>query len=200
MNTFITSFAKEFNVNQVSALFSKETKASRQAFEYTLQAAVKVAASLTWWKEIGKGLAAEQGYTPDAEQLAQDVYGWQKSYMYKVAKAGSLPTETIAAYMEACDRVEAQGKRAERSIAALLKFAKAEAEGGNEGEEGEGEGEESVEAKAKAVLTLTCRLSDLGLSDKNVSLRIDAEGNVITTASAEDIQKAIALLTATLNA
>ena len=197
MATFISNFASELNIKAIASLTTKESKANRQAFNYTLEAAHKVASSLSWWKETGKALAKEQGYTPTADQLSQDLYGWQKSFMYKMAKAGSLPSDTIESYVQACIAVEEQGKRAEWSIAALLKFAKAGNEEGG-GEEGDEEGGEATPEKVKPIITFTCRLADLGIADANLSLRIDADGNVTTTASADDIQKAINILTTAL--
>ena len=172
------------------------SKADKKAFDNVINMAVMVNEALTWWKAEGKAMAKKVGYSPDSEQFAKDMYGFQKSYMYKLARAGALPTETIENFKLACDTDEKNGGRPSRSLEALLKWANDKNESEGEGE-GEGEGDESV--SQKPVITFTCRLADLGVSDKNVSLRVGMDGSVTTTASAEDIEKAIAILTTALS-
>ena len=95
-----------------------------------------------------------------------------------------------------CDEAEAQGQEPNRSLEGLLKFAKqvetgAQA-GGNDGEgdgESESENEPQIETRVETILTFTYK-SEGG----NVSVRIDAEGNVKTTNSDEQIREAIAVL------
>jgi len=186
------------HTSKITSLLSKIGKADRTSFDYTLAMATMVADALAWWKAEGKESAKAMGYTPNAEQFAIDQYGFQKSFMYKLAKVGAMPQETIANFKLACDTDEQNGGRPTRSIEALIKWANAtpNEEGGEDGEEG---GEEGAEIKQKPIVTFTGRLADLGLSDKNLSLRIDADGNITTTSTAEQIAQAVAILQSALS-
>ena len=188
----------KLHTSKITNLLSKIGKADKTSFDYTLAMANMVADALSWWKAEGKESAKAMGYTPNAEQFAIDQYGFQKSFMYKLAKVGAMPQETIENFKLACDTDEQNGGRPTRSIEALIKWANAtpNEEGGEEGEEG---GEEGAEIKQKPIVTFTCRLADLGLSEKNLSLRIDADGNITTTSSAEQIAQAVAILQSALS-
>ena len=183
------------HTSKITNLLSKIGKADKTSFDYTLAMANMVADALSWWKSEGKESAKAMGYTPNAEQFALDQYGFQKSFMYKLAKVGAMSQETIENFKLACDTDEQNGGRPTRSIEALIKWANAtpNQEGGEEGEEG-GEESEGAEIKQKPIVTFTCRLADLGLSEKNLSLRIDADGNITTTSTEEQIAQAIAIL------
>ena len=189
---------QNLNTASIKSMALNISKADKKAFDNVINMAVMVNEALTWWKAEGKAMAKKVGYSPDAEQFAKDMYGFQKSYMYKLARAGALPQETINNFKLACDADEKNGGRPSRSLEALLKWANEKNESEGEGE-GEGEGDESESVSQKPVITFTCRLADLGVSDKNVSLRVGMDGSVTTTASAEDIEKAIAILTTALS-
>lgn len=193
---FFQNYTTELNINKVRTITATLSKGDKTNFTNSLRLAAEVEKGLSWWKSEGSALAKEAGLKVDMDTFAKEVYGFQKSYLYKLAKAAALPTDTINAYIAACDEDEANGGRPSRSIEALLKWAK-----GNEtteSEEGESEGEEGGEVEQKPIITFTCRLKDLGLSEKNVSLRISADGSVTTTATPEAIQQAIAILTSAL--
>lgn len=197
---FFQNYSTELNINKVKSLTATLSKSDRTHFTNSLRLAAEVEKGLSWWKSEGSSLAKEAGIKVDMDTFAREVYGFQKSYLYKLSKAATLPTDTINAYIAACDEDEANGGRPKRSIEALLKWAKGNETEGGESEEGEGEGEEAEggEVEQKPIITFTCRLKDLGLSEKNVSLRISADGSVSTTATPEAIQQAIAILTSAL--
>ena len=118
----------------------------------------------------------------------------QKSFFYKVVKAGKLEEAVIDTFKAKCDEAETRGEDPNRSLEGLLKFAKAVETGATatgEGEDSEGgdASEAQVETRIETILTFTYK-SEGG----NVSVRIDAEGNVKTTNSAEQIREAIAVL------
>jgi len=126
----------------------------------------------------------------------QKVFGWQKSFFYKVVKAGRLESTIIENFNAKCNEVEAQGEEPNRSLEGLLKFAKQVESGANAGGQGESEmgdpettGEAQVETRVETILTFTYK-NEAG----NVSVRIDANGLVKTTNSDEQIREAIAVL------
>jgi len=137
-----------------------------------------------------------QGISWTNEEIGQKVFGWQKSFFYKVVKAGKLQPEVIETFKAKCDEVESQGQEPNRSLEGLLKFAKqvetgTQASGEGESEMGDAEttGEAQVETRVETILTFTFK----GESG-NVAVRIDANGVVKTTNTDEQIREAIAVL------
>jgi hypothetical protein len=161
----------------------------------------KVETTKTWLTiggqidEFRHMLKAYKAENPTAQvggiwEMIETAFGIKKSWGCKITKAFALDSEVIEAYFTSRDNNTALTC----GIDDLLKFS---AQGG-ESTEGEGEGEgEGGEPKAKPVVTFTCRLEDLGLGS-NVSLRINADGSVVTSANAQDIAKAIEILQAAL--
>jgi hypothetical protein len=148
-----------------------------------------------WFQsEAGKAKLSEEGITWNTEEFASKVFGWQKSYFYKVVKAAKLAAEVVDEFKAKCDEVERNGEEPNRSLEGLLKYAKqleegAAAEGGEEGEEGA-----EVETRVQTIFTMTMKHPD-----GNISVRINDAGEVKTTNSKEQIIEAIAFLMASMN-
>jgi len=182
-------------LSEIRAVQRTITNAKKKKFEQTLALSKLVTSAVAWFQsEEGKRACAEEGIVWSNEEIGLKVFGWQKSYFYKVVKAGKLQTEIVDTFKAKCDEAEAQGQEPNRSLEGLLKFAKqvesTPNDGGNDGEsEGESENEPQIETRVETILTFTYK-SESG----NVSVRIDAEGNVKTTNSPEQIREAIAVL------
>ena len=149
----------------------------------------------------GKTATAEAGIYWSNEEIGNKVFGWQKSYFYKVVKAGKLEATKVEQFNSLCDQAEAQGEDPNRTLEGLLKFARlgggATAEEGGaseEGEETEEGGEIGVEIRIPTVFTMTYKGGA-----KNVSIRINEAGAIATTNSTEEILEAIAFLTNSIN-
>lgn len=185
------------NLQEIRAVQRTITNAKKKKFEQTLALSKLVTQAVAWFQsEEGKRACAEEGISWSNEEIGLKVFGWQKSFFYKVVKAGKLQTEVIETFKTKCDEAEAQGQEPNRSLEGLLKFAKQVETGSQEGGQGEesegGEGESNepqIETRVETILTFTYK-SESG----NVSVRIDAEGNVKTTNSPEQIREAIAVL------
>ena len=181
------------NLSEIRSVQRTIVNAKKKKFEQTLALSKLVNQAVEWFQsEEGQRVCTEEGISWSNEEIGQKVFGWQKSFFYKVVKAGKLDVVVVETFKAKCDEVEAQGQEPNRSLEGLLKFAKqvesGAQEGGN-GEDGESEGEAQVETRVETILTFTYK-SEGG----NVSVRIDAEGNVKTTNSAEQIREAIAVL------
>lgn len=185
------------------------TNAQKSKFNNTLTLSALVVKAHEWFtSEEGKAVFREEGVTWSNEDFGKKVFGWQKSYFYKVLKAGKLPTEVVDLFNTKCDEAEAEGNEPNRTLEGLLKFAKAHAEGntqttkgsGDEGEESgeEGGSEAAVEVRVPTVLTLSFKAADLEIG-RNVSVRVDLNGQVTTQNTAEEIALAIAFLQSSLN-
>jgi hypothetical protein len=190
--------AAALSLNEVRSAQRTITNAKKKRFDQTMQMSALVLKGFEWFQsEAGKAKLGEEGITWNVEDFASKVFGWQKSYFYKVVKAAKLAAEVVDEFKTKCDEVERNGEEPNRSLEGLLKFAKqletgAAAEGGEEGEEG-GEGAE-VETRAQTIFTMT-----LKHPEGNIAVRINDAGEVKTTNSKEQIIEAIAFLMASIN-
>ncbi len=185
------------NLSEIRSVQRTITNAKKKKFEQTLALSKLVTQAVAWFQsEDGQRVCSEEGISWSNEEIGQKVFGWQKSFFYKVVKAGKLQPEIIETFKTKCDEVEAQGEEPNRSLEGLLKFAK-QVETGNTGsgneehEMGDPEttGEAQVETRVETILTFTYK-NEAG----NVSVRIDANGLVKTTNTDEQIREAIAVL------
>jgi len=131
------------------------------------------------------------GVSDHANNFGQKVFGWQKSFFYKLVKVANVPQEVVETFKTKCDEVERSGEEPNRSVEGLLKFAKASEETNNEGAEGEeGEvAEAEVETRSETIFTLTFKQPD-----GNISVRINALGELKTTNTRSQIEEAVAFL------
>ena len=171
-------------LRELRRLVTADLNATKKRFETSLQLSQIVAEGFEWYKSTaGKATMANEGITWTAEEFALKVYGYQKSFFYKLVKAGAVETEKVEEYKTY--------EPNNRTIEGLLKFIKSGGKdaNGEGGEEGEGETAE----RPTTVLTFTYK-TDAG----NVSVRVDSTGVVKTTNTNEQIAEAIAFLQASL--
>jgi hypothetical protein len=192
-----TQVKTAMQLTEINKLKTADRNAQKKKFE-TSCALSKLVSQAHDWFFIGEGkeIALREGIAWNKEEFGMKVFGWQKSYLYKLLKVSKIEADTITRFTNECDRLESEQKKTDRSVEGLLKFAKAVegGEGGGEGGEG-GEGGDiapSVE-RAPVVFVFTYK-SDSG----NVSVRVDANGGVKTSNTAEQIAEALSLFTAQL--
>jgi len=193
------------NITEIRRAQRSLTNAQKSKFTNTINLSKLVVKAHEWFtSDEGKAVFREEGVTWSNEDFGKKVFGWQKSYFYKVLKAGKLKDEVVDLFNAKCDEAEAAGQDPNRSLEGLLKFARAAAEttpaeGSGEGDgEGSGEGESegneaAVEVRVPTIMTLSFKASDLQLG-RNVSLRVDVNGQVITGNTAEEINLALQFL------
>jgi len=171
-------------LRELRRLTTADLNATKKRFETSLQLSQIVADGFEWYKSTaGKATMANEGITWTAEEFALKVYGYQKSFFYKLVKAGTVETVKVEEYKEF--------EPNNRTIEGLLKFIKS----GGQDADGKGgqDGEETAERPA-TVLTFTYK-TDSG----NVSVRVDSNGVVKTTNTSEQINQAIAFLISSIN-
>jgi hypothetical protein len=186
---------QSLNLQEIRSVQRTIVNAKKKKFEQTLALSKLVTKAVEWFQsEDGQRVCAEEGISWTNEEIGQKVFGWQKSFFYKVVKAGKLDEAVVDTFKAKCDEAETRGEDPNRSLEGLLKFAKAVESGAQDG--GQGEDAESgdtseaqIETRVETILTFTFK-GDAG----NVSVRIDANGNVKTTNSPEQIAEAIAVL------
>jgi hypothetical protein len=181
------------NLAEITRVQRGITNAQKQKFSSTLTLA-KIAVNVVTWfaSPEGQAIAQEEGISWTNEEIGAKVFGWQKSYFYKVLKAGKLDESIVNEFTAQCDEADRNGLNPDRSLAGLLKWTRAvdsnTAEGGEgEGEEGEGETETAVEIRPETILTFVYKPE----SGKNVALRVNSNGDIKTTNSRQELADAI---------
>ena len=187
-------------LREVKKLMKAEGNAQKKKFANTLALSKVVVDAHAWWtSEEAKAIFTAQGVTWSAEDFAGKVFGWQKSYLYRVLKAGKLAEEKVTTFNSLCDQAENEGLTADRTLKGLLKWAKDSetSEANGDGEESEG-GEEVSVVRAETLLTLSYKATLVG-AERNVAVRISSEGEMISSNTKDEIMQAIAILQASLN-
>jgi hypothetical protein len=165
-------------LRELKRLTTADLNATKKKFEISLQLSQIVADGFDWYKsEAGRATMTNEGISWNAEEFAQKVYGYQKSFFYKLVKAGKVEESKVEEY-----KVQ---EPENRTIEGLLKFIKA---GGNDTADGGKDGEETAETaeRVTTVMTFTYK-TDSG----NISVRVDSNGVVKTTNTNEQISEAI---------
>lgn len=185
------------NLTEINRVQRSITNAKKQKFAQTLNLS-KLAVSVVAWfaSPEGQAITQEEGITWNNEEIGQKVFGWQKSYFYKVLKAGKLQEAVVTEFTAQCDTAESEGLDPDRSLAGLLKFAKSlesNSAGGSEGEGGgkEGETETAVAIRPETIFTFTFKPND---GQENVAIRVNSIGEIKTTNTKQELENAVLIL------
>lgn len=186
------------NLSEIRSLNRNLANGQKKKFAQTLQMSKLVLKAFEWFNsEEAKQILSNEGLTWTTDEFSKKVFGWGKSYFYKVVKAGKLEESLIEEFNTKCDEVEREGEEANRTLEGLLKYAKLHAEetSGGSGEEGEGEesGETAeVERRVKNLFTMTFNRENIGAG--NIAVRIDSNGVMKTTNTTAEIVEAVRFL------
>lgn len=199
------------SLSQVESLQHSLQNGQKAKFDKSLELATLVVAGVTWFEsEEGQATLTTEGISWTKELFFLKVYGWQKSFAYKIVKAGQIQAEhpeLITAFKAECSRVEREGETANRTIEGLLKYVKQRLANENSGSDGDGEGEEGEGGegdatpdvtRGKALLTLAFRAVDINPESRNVSIRVEADGTLVTRNDEDEIAAMWAFLKAKL--
>lgn len=161
---------QELQVAEFKKLVVSDNKAMCRRFELSLQQSTIIGGAYKWFKSDEGQKVCKVAGIKGIESFASEVYGLSKAMFHRLRQVSEVSAETIEAYKSS--------ERGERSLVGLLKFASGDTSEGDE-----------TSDKVATVFTLSWKRDD-----GNVSIRVDAEGNVKTTNSPEDIERAIELL------
>ena len=185
------------NLAEITRVQRGITNAQKQKFSSTMNLS-KLAVSVVEWfsSPEGHAITSEEGISWNNEEIGAKVFGWQKSYFYKVVKAGKLEEAVVSEFVAQCDEADRNGLNPDRSLAGLLKWTRSggnESEAGGNGEEGEGEeGEDqtpAVEIRPETIFTLAYKPDG-----KNVAIRVNSNGEIKTTNNVAELNQAMAFL------
>lgn len=201
-----SAFLSNANVKQALSLAEIRTaqrtltNGQKKKFEQTLALSKLVLNAVNWFNsEEGKRICNEEGISWTNEEIGNKVFGWQKSFFYKVVKVAKLDEAVIDTFKTKCDQAEANNQDANRSLEGLLKFAKqsetvSEASGNEDGETDGETTEAEVEIRTANIFSLSYKQED-----GNVTVKIDENGTVKTNNSIEEIKRAIDFLINSIN-
>jgi hypothetical protein len=177
--------------------------AQKRKFDGTLDLSKVVLASFEWFKSAeGQALCSEEGISWSSEDFANKVFGYQKSFFYKLTRAGKLETHLVDEFKAKCTELEAEGKTPNRTLEGLLKYAK-EVEvsntAGGQGE-GEGDGEGKAEGENEAQVSTRPQVAwSFEYKPEGVKIQVLSDGSVkmsegITPVLAQNLLKAMSHL------
>jgi hypothetical protein len=188
------------NLTEIRSTQRVIANGQKKKFEQTLQLSKLVVSAVNWFaSEEGKRICTEEGISWNNEEIGIKIFGWQKSFFYKVVKAGKLETTVIESFNTKCTEIESQGSEANRSLEGLLKYAKQLNTATTEATEGEGEGEgEQTDIQPEIVLKniLTFKFKN---EQFNVLVKIAENGNLTTNNTKSEIKSAILFLEGVLS-
>jgi hypothetical protein len=158
--------------------------AQKKKFDSTLDLSKVVLSAFEWFKSAdGQALCNEEGITWGAEDFAQKVFGFQKSYFYKLTRAGKLSTELVDEFKRKCVELESDGQTPNRSLEGLLKYAKeveqgATDSGKGQGGDGDGEGDGEGESQEAQVSTRPQVVFSLDYKPDGIKIQVLSDGSV----------------------
>ena len=163
-------------------LTTADVNAQKKKFETSLQLSQIVAEGFEWYKsECGRATMQNEGISWTADEFAMKVYGYQKSFFYKLVKAGKIASEQVEAYKTA--------EPENRTIEGLLKFDRTGETNATAETDGENEEGESTPQPTN-MITFTYKAPD----GSKVSVKVDSRGLVQTNNTQDEILQAINLL------
>ena len=195
------------NLSEIKRARKSIENAQKSKFNHTMGMANLVKSAVEWFEsEDGKAVFAEEGIQWSKADFGLKVFGWQKSYFYKVVKVATLDERILAAFNTACDNL---GSEANRSLAGLLEFSRdidldslEHAEDATEEQIAEAE-ELAIAEAASAVqeerVETMFTMSWKNPEGRNVAIRVDANGQIITQNDSSEVSAAINFLSNAIN-
>ena len=192
------------NLTEVKRTQRNINNAHKSKFNHTMKLTSLIKSAVTWFEsEEGKEALREEGIEWNKEEFGKKVFGYQKSFFYKLIKVANLDERIVEAFNTKCDEI---GTDANRSIAGLLDFSRdidldnlEVSEDATEEEITEAENEAiesaSVEQERTNYLFVMTFKNPQGA---NLSVRIDEDGNVSGN-NFEEIANAISFLQNSIN-
>jgi hypothetical protein len=198
-------------LNDINRAKRNVANAQKRKFEHTLAMASLVKNAVDFFdSEEGKELFRNEGIAWTKPELGLKVFGWQKSYFYKVIKVSNLDARIVQAFERMCANL---GDNANRSLAGLLEFSRdvnldelLADESFNEMSEEEQESaiderisEASEESDASERVETIITLSFRNPTGQNVAWRLDANGTIHTRNTPSELKELLNIINGTLN-
>jgi hypothetical protein len=195
------------NLSEIKRARRSIENAQKSKFNHTMSMANLVKSAVEWFDSAeGKAVFAEEGVQWSKADFGLKVFGWQKSYFYKVVKVATLDERILAAFNTSCDNL---GSEANRSLAGLLEFSRdidldSLEHAADATEEQIAEAEEAAIAEAASAVQeerveTMFTMSWKNPAGRNVAIRVDANGQIITQNDSSEVSAAINFLSQAIN-
>ena len=116
---------QDLALRNTSQFSSVAPNAQRKKYENSLALSKLVVKTVDWLQSNeGSAWMSSQDLSWTNEDIAINVFGWQKSFFYKLLKVGKLKDEVLVSFNEYCENEDTEGQKLNRTIENLLKFAK----------------------------------------------------------------------------
>ena len=126
------------NFNRIRTLTTQLTEGKKKKFDISLKLSEYVKSTKEYFESTeGKDALLEEGITWTTEVMFMKIFGWKKSYCYKLIKLAKLKEENssvISNWKRECTRLEGEGENVSRSVENCLKYAKEEENSSESGE------------------------------------------------------------------
>ena len=126
------------NFNRIRTLTTQLTEGKKKKFDISLKLSEYVKSTKEYFESTeGKNALLEEGITWTTEMMFMKIFGWKKSYCYKLIKLAKLKEENssvISNWKRECTRLEGEGENVSRSVENCLKYAKEEENSSESGE------------------------------------------------------------------
>ncbi len=192
------------NLTEVKRTQKNINNAHKSKFNHTMKLTSLIKSAVEWFEsEQGKDALREEGIEWNKEDFGKKVFGYQKSFFYKLIKVANLDERIVEAFNTKCDEI---GTDANRSIAGLLDFSRTIDLDNLEVSEDATE-EEITEAENEAIESASVEQERINYlfvmtyknpQGANLSVRIDEDGNVSGN-NFEEIANAITYLQNAIN-
>ncbi len=192
------------NLTEVKRTQRNINNAHKSKFNHTMKLTALIKSAVEWFEsEEGKDALREEGIEWNKEDFGKKVFGYQKSFFYKLIKVSNLDERILEAFNRKCDEI---GTDANRSIAGLLEFSRDIDLDNLEVSEDATE-EEITEAQNEAIESASVEQERINYlfvmtyknpQGANLSIRIDEDGNVSGN-NLEEVANAITFLQNAIN-
>lgn len=162
---------------EIKTLQRNVENAQKRKFDSTLDLSKVVLASFEWFKSAdGQALCSEEGISWSSEEFANKVFGFQKSFFYKLTRAGKLTPELVDEFKRKCTELESEGQVPNRSLEGLLKYAKEVETSNTTG--GQSKGESDGESQEAQVTTRPQVMFSLDYKPDGIKIQVLSDGSV----------------------
>lgn len=181
------SASSRVNFNRINGLLTTLTDSKKAKFDTTVKLSKEVFKSFTWFNsDSGKEEMRVSGISMNAEQFGNKIFGWKKSYFYKMVKLGTVAEEQrglITRFKTECTRLESQGENVSRSLENMLKYA-------NDSASSTDESGEDAEVRTRPNVLLEVKMGD---KKAKITEENNLPWNISTTnMTLEDVEQLIA--------
>ena len=200
----LSNVKDKLNLVEIKRVQKSISNAHKTKFNHTLKMSGLITEAVKFFESTeGMELFAEEGIQWSKAEFGSKVFGYQKSFFYKMLKAGNLDSRILEAFNSKCDSI---GDDANRSLAGLLDFSRTidldnldVSEDATEEEIANAETEaiESASVESERI-NYTFVMTYKNPTGANLSIRIDDQGNVAGN-NFEEIANAITFLQNAVN-